>query len=112
MLWSDALTDVAAVADAFFYAPGQVRGVEYDSRRVKPGTIFVAMRGETTDGNNYIDAAVALGASAIVTDSREAFAAVQAKHPRMPVVQVERGRRALAAISANLFGHPEKKLAV
>ncbi len=112
MLWSDALTDVAAVADAFFYAPVQVSGVEYDSRRVGPGTIFVAMRGETTDGNTYIDAAVKQGAAAIVTDSREAFAAVQAKYPRLPIVQVERGRRALAAISANLFGHPEKKLAV
>ncbi|MDR3734020.1 MAG: UDP-N-acetylmuramoyl-L-alanyl-D-glutamate--2,6-diaminopimelate ligase [Acidobacteriaceae bacterium] len=112
MLWSDALTDVAAVADAFYYAPVQVSGVEYDSRRVSAGTVFVAMRGETTDGNRYIDAAIAQGAAAIVTDSREAFAAVQAKHTRMPVVQVEHGRRALATISANLFGHPEKKLAV
>jgi len=112
MLWSDALTDVAAVADAFSHAPVQVSGVEYDSRQVKPGAVFVAMRGETTDGNKYIDAAVAKGASAIVTDSHEAFAAVQVAHPRMPVVQVERGRRALAAISANLFGHPEKKIAV
>ena len=112
MLWSDALTDVAAVADAFFYAPVQVSAVEYDSRRVKPGAVFVAMRGETTDGNRYIETAIAQGAAAIVTDSRAAFAVVQAAHPRMPVVQVERGRRALAAISANLFGHPEKKLAV
>jgi len=111
MLWSDALTDVA-VADAFSLAPVQVSGVEYDSRRVKPGAIFVAMRGETTDGNNYIDAAVAQGAAAIVTDSRESFAAVQLRYPQLPVVQVERGRRALAAISANLFGHPEKKLAI
>jgi UDP-N-acetylmuramoyl-L-alanyl-D-glutamate--2,6-diaminopimelate ligase len=112
MLWSDALTDVAAVADAFFYAPVQVSGVEYDSRRVGPGTIFVAMRGETTDGNQYIDAAVAQGAAAIVTDSPDAFAAVRASHKNMPVVQVERGRRALATISANLFGHPETQLAV
>ncbi|HEY0308218.1 MAG TPA: UDP-N-acetylmuramoyl-L-alanyl-D-glutamate--2,6-diaminopimelate ligase [Acidobacteriaceae bacterium] len=112
MLWSDALTDVAAVADAFYYAPVQVSGVEYDSRRVGPGTVFVAMRGETTDGNRYIDAAISQGAAAIVTDSREAFAAVQARYKQMPVVQVERGRRALATISANLFEHPEKKLAV
>ena len=112
MLWHDALTDVAAVADAFFYAPVQVSGVEYDSRRIATGSIFVAMRGETTDGNSYIDAAIAKGAPAIVTDSAEAFAAVRANHPRLPIVQAERGRRALAAISANLFGHPEKKLAV
>jgi UDP-N-acetylmuramoyl-L-alanyl-D-glutamate--2,6-diaminopimelate ligase len=112
MLWNDALTDVAVVADAFFDAPVQVSGVEYDSRRVLPGTIFVAMRGETADGNSYIDAVVAQGAAAIVTDSRAAFTAVQMRYPRMPVVQVEHGRRALAAISANLFGHPEKQLAV
>ncbi len=112
MLWNKALTDVAAVADAFFDAPVQVSGVEYDSRRVQPGSIFVAMRGESADGNSYIDAVVAQGAAAIVTDSREAFAAVQMRYPRMPVVQVEHGRRALAAISANLFGHPEKQLAV
>jgi UDP-N-acetylmuramoyl-L-alanyl-D-glutamate--2,6-diaminopimelate ligase len=37
---------------------------------------------------------------------------VQVKYPDIPVAQVERGRRALAVIAANLFGHPEKKLAV
>jgi len=32
-----------------------VAGVEYDSRRVRPGTVFVAMKGETSDGNRFID---------------------------------------------------------
>jgi UDP-N-acetylmuramoyl-L-alanyl-D-glutamate--2,6-diaminopimelate ligase len=35
-----------------------VTGVEYDSRRVKPGSLFVAMRGETSDGNRFIDQAI------------------------------------------------------
>ena len=35
-----------------------IAGLDYDSRRVKPGWCFVAMRGETTDGNRYIDAAL------------------------------------------------------
>jgi UDP-N-acetylmuramoyl-L-alanyl-D-glutamate--2,6-diaminopimelate ligase len=48
--------------------PG-VAGVEYDSRRVRPGTVFVAMKGETSDGNRFIDQAIAAGAVAIVTDS-------------------------------------------
>jgi len=52
----------------------EVRGVEYDSRRVGRGDVFVAMRGEATDGNRYIEAAVAKGAAAVVTDSREAYA--------------------------------------
>ena len=44
-------------------------GLDYDSRRVKPGWCFVAMRGETTDGNQHIDAALKAGAVAIVSDS-------------------------------------------
>ncbi len=48
--------------------PG-VSGVEYDSRRVKPGCLFVAMRGESSDGNRFIDQAISAGAVAVVTDS-------------------------------------------
>jgi UDP-N-acetylmuramoyl-L-alanyl-D-glutamate--2,6-diaminopimelate ligase len=46
-----------------------VAGVEYDSRRVRPGSVFVAMKGETSDGNRFIDQAIAAGAVAVVTDS-------------------------------------------
>src|ERR1700732_4699695 len=46
-----------------------VSGVEFDSRRVKPGCVFVAMRGETSDGNRFIDQAIQSGAVAVVTDS-------------------------------------------
>ena len=46
-----------------------IAGLDYDSRRVKPGWCFVAMRGESTDGNQYIDTALKAGAAAIVSDS-------------------------------------------
>ncbi len=46
-----------------------VTGVEYDSRQLKPGNAFVAMRGESSDGNRFIDQAIAAGAAAVVTDS-------------------------------------------
>jgi UDP-N-acetylmuramyl tripeptide synthase len=39
--------------------------VEYDSRRVRAGTVFVAMKGETSDGNRFIDQAIVAGAVAI-----------------------------------------------
>ena len=48
--------------------PG-ISGLEYDSRKVKPGCVFLAMRGEATDGNRYIDKAIASGAVEVVTDS-------------------------------------------
>ncbi len=88
----------------------EVRGAQYDSRRVRAGDVFVAMRGETTDGNRYIAAAMAQGAAAVVTDSAEAFATLQANHPELSRALVERGRRALAEISAGVFGQPQAKL--
>jgi UDP-N-acetylmuramoyl-L-alanyl-D-glutamate--2,6-diaminopimelate ligase len=84
-------------------------GVEYDSRRVTDGSLFVAFRGGTTDGNRYIPQAVAQGARAIVTDSAAGFAAAAA-YPAIAAIQVAHGRRALAAIAANFFAHPEERL--
>ncbi|HUZ04121.1 MAG TPA: UDP-N-acetylmuramoyl-L-alanyl-D-glutamate--2,6-diaminopimelate ligase, partial [Acidobacteriaceae bacterium] len=90
----------------------QVTSVEYDSRRVQPGAVFVAMRGEVTDGNQFISAAIERGAVAIVTDSAQAFAKLAGgiTHSHLGIARVEHGRRTLAGISANLLHHPEKKL--
>ncbi len=87
-----------------------VTSIEYDSRRVASGSLFVAMQGGTTDGNRYISSAIERGALAIVTDSAMGFHDTVTRHPHMAVVEVAHGRRALAAIAANFFGHPEKKL--
>jgi len=82
-----------------------VKGLDYDSRRVQPGWLFVAMRGETTDGNRYLDAALAAGAVAVVTDS-----ASEAPREGVAWATVAHGRRALARISANFYKHPENRL--
>ncbi len=87
-------------------------GVAYNSRQVHPGDLFVAMRGESTDGNRYLEAALQRGAAAIVTDSREAFDLLATQHPAIPAALVERGRRALALASAVILGHPERQLAL
>jgi UDP-N-acetylmuramoyl-L-alanyl-D-glutamate--2,6-diaminopimelate ligase len=84
-----------------------VSGVEYDSRRVKPGYVFVAMRGETSDGNRFIDQAIANGAVAVVTDSAS-------EKPRAGVAWavVPQGRRALARLSANFYKKPAERIAI
>ncbi len=87
-----------------------IAGVQYDSRRIGHGDVFVAMRGESTDGNRYIKAAIARGAAAVVTDSHEAFAGLRQEHPEIPVALVEHGRRALAEVSSAWMGHPEQHL--
>jgi len=84
-----------------------VSGLEYDSRKLKPGYVFVAMRGEATDGNRYIDQAVRKGATAIVTDSIE-----EQQPPGVAWAQVAHGRRALARLSANFYGSPANRLSV
>jgi UDP-N-acetylmuramoyl-L-alanyl-D-glutamate--2,6-diaminopimelate ligase len=110
MQWADALKEVSVVVSAG--SAGEIASVQYDSRRVQPGGAFVAMRGGTTDGNRYINAAVAQGAVAIATDSHEAFESVREKHPGLAAAQVEHGRRGLAELSAAVLGHPERKLKI
>ena len=84
------LLDGAEVLDERGDPP--IAGLDYDSRRVRPGWCFVAMRGEHTDGNKYIDQAIANGAIAVVSDSLQ---------PREGVAwaRVPHGRRALARLS-------------
>jgi UDP-N-acetylmuramoyl-L-alanyl-D-glutamate--2,6-diaminopimelate ligase len=90
----------------------EIAGVEYDSRRVGRGDVFVAMRGGATDGNLYLDKVIAQGAAAVVTDSREAYERLRREHDGVAGALVERGRRALAEVSAAVMGHPERRLAL
>jgi UDP-N-acetylmuramoyl-L-alanyl-D-glutamate--2,6-diaminopimelate ligase len=110
MVWADALKEVAVIESAG--AAGEIASVEYDSRRVRPGAAFVAMHGGTTDGNLYIDAAIAQGAVAVVTDSAEAYSRLRSEHKKIAAARVKHGRRALAELSAAVLGHPERQLAV
>jgi UDP-N-acetylmuramoyl-L-alanyl-D-glutamate--2,6-diaminopimelate ligase len=111
MQWSEVIAAVRVIETAG-RRDIDVRGVQYDSRRVSAGDVFVAMRGETTDGNRYIDAALRQGARAVVTDSLEVFVDLRAQQPELALVLVEHGRRGLAETSSVVFDSPEKKLAL
>jgi UDP-N-acetylmuramoyl-L-alanyl-D-glutamate--2,6-diaminopimelate ligase len=110
MQWKDLIAELACVG-ASGDADGEITGIEYDSRRVKPGRVFVAMKGGTTDGNRYVEKAIAAGALGIVTDSSTTFDHLTVYHPEVALAEVEHGRRALAEASAAFFGHPERKVA-
>lgn len=84
----------------------EISGVEYDSRRIKPGFVFVAMKGETTDGNCFIDKAIQAGAVAVVSDS-----ATETEREQVAWARVPHGRRALARVSANFYRKPAERLA-
>jgi UDP-N-acetylmuramoyl-L-alanyl-D-glutamate--2,6-diaminopimelate ligase len=110
MNWKDLIEEVTAVG-AGGGSDEQVTGVEYDSRKVRPGAVFVAMKGGSTDGNRYVEKAIAAGALGIITDSAPKFDHLLVFEAGLPVLEVEHGRRALAQASAAFFGHPERLLA-
>jgi UDP-N-acetylmuramoyl-L-alanyl-D-glutamate--2,6-diaminopimelate ligase len=84
----------------------EIQEITYDSRKVKPGTLFVAIRGEKTDGNNFVMDAVARGAIAVASEQAKP-AALPAEFPWL---QVSDTRKALAITAANYFGRPAEVL--
>ncbi len=85
----------------------EVRDLIYDSRKAAENTAFVCMVGALTDGHRYIGDAVEKGASVIVLEREEE--AVQIPDG-ITVLRVPSARRALAFMSAALFGYPDRRL--
>jgi len=79
----------------------EIDSICYDSRRASPGTAFVAARRVGADGHDYIDNAIEEGTSLVVSE-RE----IKDNYH----VVVEDGNKALAVMSANMYGNPAKKL--
>ena len=79
-----------------------IEAVCYDSRKVTPGSLFVAVTGFAADGNRFIPMALSKGAVAVVT----------AKKPEadIPYILVESARLALAQLGANWYGHPAREM--
>ena len=86
-----------------------IRGVSHDSRQVRPGDLFVAIKGLNADGHDYIPQAVQQGAAAVVAERKPpGFSRV----PSVPLVLVSDSRQALAYLAAAFHGYPARKLRV
>ena len=81
----------------------EVESIAYDSRRVQNNTLFVAIRGEKSDGHQFVDQAIEQGASVIVAEREIAS-------PRATCLVVDDSRLALADLSAAFYGWPARKL--
>src|SRR5437879_13431048 len=81
----------------------EVESIAYDSRRVQSNTLFVAIRGEKSDGHQFVDQAVEQGASVIVAER-------EISSPRATCLVVDDSRSALADLSAAFYGMPAHKL--
>ena len=85
--------------------PGiEVKGVKDDSRSVRSGDMFVAVKGYSLDGHKFIDDAVRKGAKVIVSEEIKDAPKTAAK------ILVDDARAALPIIAGNFYGHPSAKL--
>jgi UDP-N-acetylmuramoyl-L-alanyl-D-glutamate--2,6-diaminopimelate ligase len=83
----------------------EVLAVEFDSRKVKPGVLFVAVKGLTTDGHLFIPKAIESGATAIVCEE------IPAEIPEaVTFVRVKNSALALGIIASNFFDQPSLKI--
>jgi UDP-N-acetylmuramoyl-L-alanyl-D-glutamate--2,6-diaminopimelate ligase len=87
--------------------PDEIRGVAYDSRKVEPGEIFVAIPGLKQDGRRFVDDALARGATAVVLEGSDLL-----EGQSVGRVLVPSSREALARLSDAYFGHPSGALTV
>jgi len=83
-----------------------IRGLSYDSRKVKAGDLFFALPGSEVDGHDYLPQAMAHGAAALVVERIPD--GIDAN--RIPIAVVADSRRAMAPIAVRYYGGPAKEL--
>jgi UDP-N-acetylmuramoyl-L-alanyl-D-glutamate--2,6-diaminopimelate ligase len=83
----------------------EVADIAYDSRKIRPGMLFVAIAGTVSDGHKYIPDVIAAGASVIVAEHE-----IAVDNPDVTVVLVENGRSALSLLSQAYFDYPANKM--
>ena len=88
----------------------QVSGISYDSRKVQPGHLFFALKGETTDGHRFIRSALNSGAVAVVHE--EALQGMDDLMAAASFIRVHDTRKALGLASQTWYHTPSRSLTV
>ncbi|MGQ9782481.1 MAG: UDP-N-acetylmuramoyl-L-alanyl-D-glutamate--2,6-diaminopimelate ligase [Armatimonadota bacterium] len=107
MKFSDLVSKISCVRECSG-GNAEITGICYDSRNVSAGQVFVAIRGGTYDGHNFIPQALSAGASAIVAERLDDCIA----RSGVPFVIVDDSRRAMGEMAAFFYGYPSRKLIV
>ncbi len=82
-----------------------IHKMDFDSRKMEENDIFVAIRGSVSDGHDYIDKAIELGAKAIICDTFP-----EKMESGITYIQVKDTNKALAFMAANFFKNPSESL--
>ena len=84
----------------------EISGIAYDSRRLKPGDLFVAVEGLQVDGHVFVNDALAKGAGAVAVEREVTLPA------GTPVLRIPSTRAGLAELAAEFYGRPSRRLKV
>ncbi|MFO7601976.1 MAG: UDP-N-acetylmuramoyl-L-alanyl-D-glutamate--2,6-diaminopimelate ligase [Candidatus Desulfacyla sp.] len=87
----------------------EISGIAYDSRRVRPGGLFVALRGHRQDGHDYIGDAVSRGATGVMSELPLSAGGVKQAN-RVAMIRVPDARRALSFLAVRFFDAPFKTM--
>ena len=84
----------------------EVNDIQIDSRKIKPGAVFIAVKGVAADGHQFIEKAIENGAVVIVYEE----SGLPTPDSRLTYVQVENSGSAAAYMANNFFGRPSEKI--
>ena len=82
----------------------EITGITNDSRKVRPGYLYVAIKGYKTDGHNFIKKSIECGAQAIVSEERSSL------DTNIPQIIVRDTRKALSSLSCCFYNNPSQKI--
>lgn len=82
-----------------------VNQIDFDSRAVIPGSLFVALKGEQVDGHDYIDKAIAAGAIAVIAERK-----VEKVPTEVTFIEVKDAHEALGYLAANFYDNPSEEI--
>src|SRR4051812_42355459 len=94
-----AFTELQGSADV------EITSVTFDSRKVEPGSLFVAVKGTLVDGHDYIDQAIKSGAIAVICEDLPARTVAE-----VDFLMVADSGKALSIVAANFYGRPSEQL--
>ena len=100
----NALAERGLLAGVEGKLPDEASGVADDSRKVKRGEVFIAVRGWNTDGHDFVDAAAQRGASVAIVED--------AGRTTLPALVVREGRRAAAVAASIAYANPARNLTI
>ena len=83
----------------------QISDVQFDSRKIKKGGLFVAVKGTVSDGHKYIKGVIKNGAVALIVEKTPIEL-----DKNITYVQVASSKSALAVVAANFYGNPSEKI--